>query len=93
MSEKPKTLEEMILVFERTISDDISERDRKILGEAYFNGMMTGVGVISNRMAEVRPPTDSVNDYLMLLSGEISKFVSDIVKAELKFKGTDFGEG
>ena len=93
MSENPKNLAEMILVWERTIPDDISAADRKALGEAYFNGLMTGCGVVANRMSEVKPSSTSVSDYLMALSGEISKLVSDIMRAELEFKGTPFGEG
>jgi len=93
MTEKPETLEDIILIWERTLPNDISPQDRKILGEAYFNGMMSGVGVVSNRMADVRPVTGSINDYLMDLSKEISKLVSDIIKAELTFKGEKYGEG
>lgn len=83
----------MILVWEKTLPNDISAADRKVLGEAFFNGIMIGIGVVSNRMAEVQPKSTNVSDYLMELSGEISKLVSDIMRAELEFKGEKYGEG
>ena len=93
MSEKPKSLREMILVWERTLPDEISAADRTVLGEAFFNGIMIGIGVVSNRMSEVRPKSGNVSDYLVELSEEIAKLVSDIIRAELDFKGETFGEG
>ena len=93
MSEKPKTLEEMIRVWEQTLPYEIPQKDRIVIGEAFFNGIMIGIGVVSNRMAEVQPKSTNVSDYLMELSQEISKLVSDIIRAELDFKGEEYGEG
>jgi hypothetical protein len=85
-----ETLEDAVEIFRDMIPENLSPADRKIFANAFFAGLVSGVGVTANRLSSV-PQRDSINDYLQSLGQEIAVIVTDVIKEQAKFEGDPYG--
>jgi hypothetical protein len=79
MSDNIETLEDLLANFESMLSEDLSDHARTEYVDTFFAGLVAGVGIVGNRLADVEA-RGSISDFMQALAAVIGVTVSDIVQ-------------